>query len=492
MPATAEVVPLKVTWDGFGSETPRHFTPPLRVLTPETSKGFEVIDFAQAFLGIELLPWQKWLLTHALELNEDGTYRFRTVVVIVGRQNGKTTILMVLALWRIVMGEPKSLVLGTSTSLDYAKEAWEGAVALAEESEDIEPLIAPRGGIRRANGEQQLQLVNKSRYKIAAATRRGGRSLSVDLGIADELREHHNWEAWSALSGTTTAKPDSQIWALSNAGDDSSVVLNHQRDSGLATIETGEGDETLALFEWSAPEGCELDDPLALAQANPALGHTIKVTTLQGKMATMPPNAFRTEHLCQRVAALNNAIDAQAWEDCLDQDTTLDAIKDRAVLSIEVALDLKHVTLMAAAVTDTGKVKVDVVDAWDSVQEAREALPGWLKKIRPRRIGWFPNGPSAALAADMEKIKASYEMKNITTVCQSLAEQVLARQLIHPGDPLLSAQVAGSVKVDTGDGWRFGRKNVNHVDAVYALAGAVHLARTMPRPLGKPRILTAK
>ena len=82
-----------------GKTEPRLWTRPLRDLTPETSLGFEVIDFALAFLGIALRPWQRWLLIHALELNPDGTYRFRRVIVLVARQNGKTLLASVLAAW---------------------------------------------------------------------------------------------------------------------------------------------------------------------------------------------------------------------------------------------------------------------------------------------------------------------------------------------------------------------------------------------------------
>ena len=41
-----------------GIETPRIYTPPLRELTPDTSLGFEIIDFAETVLHIDLIPWQ--------------------------------------------------------------------------------------------------------------------------------------------------------------------------------------------------------------------------------------------------------------------------------------------------------------------------------------------------------------------------------------------------------------------------------------------------
>ena len=70
-----------------GNEEPRVFTPPLRELTPATSRGFACIEFAESILEITLYPWQKWLLIHALEVLPDNTYRFRTVVLLVARQN---------------------------------------------------------------------------------------------------------------------------------------------------------------------------------------------------------------------------------------------------------------------------------------------------------------------------------------------------------------------------------------------------------------------
>lgn len=72
-----------------GCETPRIYTPARRELTPATTNGFAAIAFAETMMGLRLFPWQEWLLKHALELNEDGTYRYRYVIVLVGRQAGK-------------------------------------------------------------------------------------------------------------------------------------------------------------------------------------------------------------------------------------------------------------------------------------------------------------------------------------------------------------------------------------------------------------------
>jgi hypothetical protein len=59
--------------------------------------------------------------------------------------------------------------------------------------------------------------------------------LSSDLVLLDELREHHNWDAWSAVTKTTLARPAPQVLRFSNAGDKSSIVLASLREKALAS-----------------------------------------------------------------------------------------------------------------------------------------------------------------------------------------------------------------------------------------------------------------
>lgn len=461
----------------------RLYPEPLRPLTPETTEGFAFAEFCSEVLRTPLLPWQDWLAKHALELLPDGSYRYRQILILVARQNGKTHLLKCLALYFMYVRGVR-LVLGAAQNLDIAKEAWGLACEMVE---DIPDLKFELQKIRLANGEQELMLTNGARYKITAANGSAGRGLSVDLLILDELREQKSWDAWSALSKTTTARPDAITICISNAGDDESVVLNALRESALS----GE-DESLGIFEWSAPDGCDLHDPEGWAQANPALGHTITERTIKASLSTDPPGVFRTEVLCQRVEHLDTALDMGAWRDCSDKEGSLDSARDRVVACIDVARDQKHVTLTAAALQPDGRVRVELVDAWESVDAARAALPDLLSRVNPKVLGWFPGGPSAALAADLKDRKNTVELKagDVPAVCQGFAEQVTARKVRHADEPLLTAQVAGASKLYSGDGWRFTRKGIGHADAVYAAAGSVHLARTLPKGPGRIRIVT--
>jgi hypothetical protein len=412
-----------------GRETPRLSTEPLRKLTRATSRGFELADFAEHVLGEPLLPWQKWLAVHALELDRSGGYRFRTVLVLVGRQSGKTHFMRVLALWRLYVDQAK-LVLSVAQSLDIAREAWRAGV---ETVDTVPHLKLEHERTARTNGDEHLALVGGRRWKIGAANRAAGRGLSVDLLLMDELREQRGWDAWSALSSTTLARPDGQTWGISNAGDDESVVLNHLRHAALA----GE-DPTLGIFEWSAPDGCELDDPEAWAQSSPGLGHTVAEQAIRSRLATDPPAVFRTEVLCQRVDSLADvAVAADAWTACHDAAASLDALRDRVALCLDVAPDLSHATLCAAAVGADGRVRVEPVAEWTSTRAAVAELPLWVERVKPKARGYF-RGPTDALKADLERMGFT-AVTEVTAACQGLAEQVAGRRVLHAGDPLLTA-----------------------------------------------------
>lgn len=470
VPSRPRRSPLSLDCAGLvGSERPRVFVPAARKLTRRTSRGFEFADFCELVLGEPLLPWQRWLAVHALELNPDGTYRFRVVLVLCGRQNGKSSLWQKLVLWRIYLDGAR-LVLGTAHDLLTARSHM---LAIADVVRSVPVLASEFVRLAGRTGDEQI-VFESARYRIAPATRSAGRGLSVDLLGLDELRVWREWDPWSALSKTTMARPLAQSWAVTSQGDEESVVLNHLRQAAMSGR-----DESIGLFEWSAPEGCDLDDPRAWAQAMPGLGHVVSVQSIRSSLGTDPPAVFRNEVLCQRVDAMDGAMDLTAWRDCVDASGSMKQLRSRVAVCVDVAPDGAHVTLAAAALTDDGRTRVEVVDAWPSTQEARAALPALLARVAPTVTAWFPAGPAAALAHELRAAPGSRELKGaeVTEACQAFADLVAARRVVHPGDPLLDAHVAGAKKYAQGDGWRFVRRGAGHVDAVYAAAGAAAAAR---------------
>ena len=461
-------------------------------LDETNSNGFAMIEFARDVLGEPLHPFQEFLAIHLLEIRPSGLYRFRTVLVLIARQSGKSHFMKVLGLFRLYV-EQVDLVLGVAQTLEISREAWQAGADQAKANQWLSPEIE---SIRRVNGDQELKLLGGRRWRIAAANRGAGRGLSVDALFLDEIREQRSWAAWAALSKTVSARPRGMILAISNAGDDESVVLNHLRETALS-----ETDDTLGLFEWSAPEGCPIDDEDGWVQANPGLGFTVREASIRSSLTTDPPEVFRTEILCQRVKLLNPAIDQDQWHTCTDPAPFTE--KRRVAFCLDVAPNQQHATLAAAAVLPDGRVRVEIVKAWDGInclQQLKNELPGLVIKNKPKALGWFPVGPAAALASSLKTRKVNWPPAGVkveaisgeaAAVCMGFASEVSSLQVAHSADPLLDAHVGSAERLQQGDSWRFTRKGQGNVDALYAAAGAVHLARSLPEP-GSLRILTPK
>ena len=445
--------------DPLGSETPRLFPRPLRPLTPETSLGFALIEFAVVVLGIALYPWQRWLAIHALELLPNGTFRFRTVLLLVARQQGKSTFLQILALFFLYV-RGVDLVIGTAQNLDIAEEVWQGAVDIAE---DVPELAAEIAKVVMVNGKKALELRNGERYKVQAANRRGGRGLAGDLVMLDELREHQNWEAWSAVTKTTMARPLAQVWAASNAGDESSVVLAHLRDLGRAALddEIVDDDESVGLFEWSAPEGCDLDDLAGIAQANPSLGHgQVTLRAITAARRTDPEAVYRTEVLCQWVDVLAPvAIDPNTWAALAAPD---EPQQRGACYGISTAPDRSWTCLAAAWRRADGIPQLSVV--------RYDKGTGWVEdaasKLRPRPL---VDVAARGLVPDSVEVTQQDQAK----AHNALADAVLAGAVRHDDELALNVSIRSSQWRPLGDTRILDRKGGADISPLVAAALAL-------------------
>jgi hypothetical protein len=400
----------------FGRTEPRLWTRPLRVLTPDTSLGFEVIDFARDVLGIELYPWQQWLLIHALELLADGQYRFRRVVVLVGRQNGKTTIASVLAAWWLFVDSDrhptrvpplKFKVVGIAQNLDIAREPWAQVKIWADPKPDTEEeaalalddLQAATAQVVDTNGKEAIIARSRAHYEIRVGKNARGKPAARVL--MDELREEKTWAAWNAVSQTSKSFWNGMLIGFSNAGDSASIVLRTQRNAALEDLrdagidfpdaiqrgieaaeahangedadEVADEDLTdddvsdertaLGLFEWSATPGCAKDDLDGILESNPSIGYgAMTVGTCLADIRGMTDAGYRTEVLCQWVTAkVESYIDVKDWEALHVAVNELRIPKGaRTVWAVDTSHDRSMSWIAAAVYTESGRPFVNV------------------------------------------------------------------------------------------------------------------------------------
>jgi phage terminase large subunit-like protein len=262
----------------IGIATPR-LAPPI----PATSLIDEYKAAAKT-VGIELMPWQV-IAARYLTAIEGKRWRFRDVCIVVARQNGKTSLLVPLIYMGLQNGER---ILHTAQNRELPRDTFDQVAELVVNDPQTTE-------IRKANGQQTIRFKNGGRYSLVAP-RPGVRGYSVDKVLLDEVREQRSFDLLAGIKPTLTASKNPQIVYLSNAGDSDSVVLNDLR-------RRADKDPSLAYLEWSAPDG-PLEDRAKWPHANPALGFTIDLETLEDMFRSLPPPVFETEHGCRWVISM--------------------------------------------------------------------------------------------------------------------------------------------------------------------------------------------
>ncbi|AWY06504.1 terminase [Gordonia phage Trine] len=471
----------------LGSTEPRVYTPPDRELTPETSLGYAVIRFSENVLGIPLFPWQKWFYIHALELRPDGRLRFKEIHLTVARQNGKTRTIKTLLLWRMFVHHRDQLILGAAQNRSEAFSTW----TQVKEEALANPILSPRmqrGSMK--SGNEQIRTVWGSSYQVVTLKPDAGRGKTAGTVFFDELREHKDEAAWNALSSTTLVPKDSLIIAASNAGDATSVVMREKRDTCLAAIERQDTTGSrVGWFEWSAPDGCDLDDRQAWAMANPSLGYSLEEEDIEAARSKSD-NGFRTENLCQWVDVMaTGVIPMENWG--YAQDRRIKRAKgSKASVSVDVSWDRSKTSVAVAYDVDGGggqtRRAVEVV----AYRQGMDWVVKWLQDRltltdrEARKLGlpggqtgaeWFDGRvaiqgrgcPASSLITKLEaagitvvKIEGPELAKSAGDFYSKVVnvkdpEDPMIR---HRGQPVLDEAARGTMARTAGDAWLLDRR----------------------------------
>lgn len=467
----------------YGSTEPRIFTPPDRELTPETSLGYSVIRFSEDVLGMKLFPWQRWFFIHALELRPDGRLRYKEIHLTIARQNGKTRVVKTLLLWRLFVQHRDQLILGAAQNRGEAFATW---TQVKEEALD-NPLLSARmtrGSMK--SGNEQIRTAEGARYKVVTLKDDAGRGQTAGTVFLDELREHRSEGAWNALSSTTLVPRNSLIITASNAGDSTSVVLRAKRDFCLGMISRqATAGSPVGWFEWSAPDGCELDDPDAWAAANPSLGYSLQVEDIQAARAKSD-NAFRTENLCQWVDTLAaGIIPVDNWLHGMDRASKREP-GTRVSVSLDVSWDRSKAAIAVAFDRPDGRRHVEVVYYGVNMDRAVRWLQDRLTLTdrEARALGlpgaqtgreWFDGRVAVqgrgCPAASLIKVLRSAGLDVVELTGPAVAEsagnfygRVVNEEdeerpvIVHRGQPVLDEAIRNTMSKTAGDAWFLDRR----------------------------------
>lgn len=455
-----------------------------RLETPKTkgkSRGKEFADWVTRYAQ-PLMPWQKYVAERMMVVDRKGDYKITTQGLLIARQQGKTHLARMRILFELFAEPRKSRVIGLSSNRNMAIDTFRQVIDVIESNEELKSLVKQ---IRYANGQESVTLLDGSMYEIAAATRDGVRGKTAHLVFVDELREISR-EAWAAIRPTTTAT-NGVLLTCSNAGDAFSEVLNSLRETALSYPP-----KSLGWWEYSAEPFCKLTDVDQILQANPAIGYTTKLETIQEYIKTAKAEDARTEHLCLWVDAISSPWPYRAFEDLTVQDLQLSP-GATTVFGIDTSVTKRKASLVAAQIMPDGKIGVGIMQQWESevaIDELKVAaeIKSWWDRYRPTML-CFDKYATASIADRLSKSGCkTVDMSGqvFYTACGDLLEAVVNNRISHSGQTeLVSSMNNCGAKVNDAQ-WRIvRRKSAGDVSAAIALAMVVH---QLVKPQSKPAI----
>lgn len=301
---------------------------------------------------ITLEDWQCWILCTVFGWKrEDGTRRFRTVLILVPRKNAKSTITAGVGLYMLTAdGESGAEVHSAATTRDQAKIVAETAYVMAERSPEFCQFfgVLPRGRM-------------STRLDVPATAGSMG-PLSADAGtldglnphaaLVDELHAHKTRHVWDVLESAMGARAQPLLWAISTAGASIGGICYEVMSYLHKVLEQVHADETFFGINYTIDEGDAWDDPASWRKANPNYGVSVHPEDMEraaaaARQSPAAINNFLTKRLNVWVQAESPWMSMSAWHACADPSLTWEDFQEAVTY---VAVDVAQSRDIAAVV----------------------------------------------------------------------------------------------------------------------------------------------
>jgi hypothetical protein len=249
----------------------------------------------------------------------------------------------------------------------------------------------------------------------------------------------------------------------------------------------------LAYYEWSAPEGSDLDDWHTIAQANPgtAVGRITQDFT-SVERAAMTDDEFARERLGifpeHDDAPQWEVVTEEQWEACGTREQVgPDWLGDPPTFAVEFTVDRSAASIGVAGRHPDGGVSVEVIERREGVDWVLDRLIELHGTHNPKAVLLDPKSAASTLVRDLEIAKAANPALSLTftevpfvdyaRACGSMFDAIVNGDLHHHHQDELDAAVAWAKKRPYGEVWVLDRRSPVDVTpwAVVTLARWGHL-----------------
>jgi hypothetical protein len=429
------------------------------------SEGADAVELC-SYAGIELDPWQRLVLEGSLGLRDDGLFSAFEAVLVVSRQNGKSTLLTGRLLAGLFLLGEKELIY-SSYQFDSALVVFRRLVAAIEDTPEFSKRIKR---IAQHHGGETIETKDGGRVSFRTRTKLGGRGHSCDCLIFDEAHILSS-AAHGSLLPMVSARRKAQVWFAATAPDsdvnEDSVVLAQIRERAIKR----EDCERLAYFEWStdaeSPEDLSPEaaaNPQTWREANPALGIRISEEQVERERQAMDAVSFAVERCAAgrwpRGDGLPGVLDPEDWRACEEFDNP-EPIQP-IVLAFDVSPDREHAAIAASWWGDDGLPRIDVVDERRGTAGLVERLDELSQRYRTRDVLTDAAGPAASLLSELHNRGVNVTLLSASEygqACGLFYDQVRGHTLRYRPTEALNSAVEHAEKRALGEAWAWSRKS---------------------------------
>jgi phage terminase large subunit-like protein len=454
------------------------------------SRAQEIFDMVERLKFEELMPYQRWLLQDMMSVDKKNSYRRKTLLLLISRQNGKSFLGRIRVIWGMFYGGEKKLIImsaNRATSLMLFREiAWT--------IESTPELKAMTKAIRYANGGERIELLNGATLDVISDNSSSPRGRTADFLWIDEVREISE-DGFKAAVPVTRARANAQTLLTSNAGDHFSSVLN-----GLVERAKDYPPETYGYYEYSAPQYCKIDITLdsfwrdAVAPSNPALGFTITKESIEEAIATNPIEQTRTETLCQWIDSLQSPWPHGVLEDTSDSTLEL-SVGAYTVFAFDTSPSKRNGSLVAGQLLPDGRIGIGILETYSSMVAIDElamaaSIKAWCDIYKPRLVCYdkYATQTMADRLSRSGVVTMDVSGQQFYKACGDLLEGLVNNRIVHNGQAEFIQQMNNCAAKVNDSAWRIvKRRSAGDISAPIGIAMAVSQLM-MPQP--KPQIYT--